>query len=411
MTTESKIFEIDKDNIITHYYNKKKVDNLVIPDETIKGIKDGKYIFEARKTVAVFANDTKLKEITLPDSLTYIGDYAFANCENLEKIIMNNVEHIGKFAFSGCSKLKSITLPENLKTIDSFAFSHCNFESIIIPNNVETIGNNAFDDCGKESGENLKLIEFGQNVKYIGEDCLQISFPPTQPLEITFNLNNEDKLSLNNFFIYNNRSFQPIVNIINVKDRFGSIIKFEKKDAHGEIEIEPTSLTQYYVEVESIRKKEEKKTDIIESEDILKLEDISLDFLNTTNEDRKKIKEHILNIFSLNEKTTAFKSKTDTVITQLKNRIGDDPLSIIVDTKIDTQTQKGFKYTMIKKGFIHNISPFSKSHDGRNKSKRISSKRKSKLKRKSKRKSSKKISSKSKSKRKRKSKSKLYLLK
>ena len=112
---DKKIFDIDNKNRISRYYNKKKVEELVIPDETIKGIKDGEYIFEARKMVAVFANDTKLKEITLPDSLTYIGDYAFANCENLEKIIMNNVEHIGKFAFLRCSKLKSITLPKNLK--------------------------------------------------------------------------------------------------------------------------------------------------------------------------------------------------------------------------------------------------------------------------------------------------------
>lgn len=53
-----------------------------------------------------------LKEITeavLNDDIVHIGSYAFANCPNLEKVVIpNSVEHIGQEAFRNCPKLKEI---------------------------------------------------------------------------------------------------------------------------------------------------------------------------------------------------------------------------------------------------------------------------------------------------------------
>ena len=47
--------------------------------------------------------------VVLPDSLQYIGDYAFSGCKTLQSVnIPENVTYIGTRAFSGCSSLKSL---------------------------------------------------------------------------------------------------------------------------------------------------------------------------------------------------------------------------------------------------------------------------------------------------------------
>ena len=52
------------------------------------------------------------ESITLPNSITSIGDWAFNNCSSLKSItIPNSVTSIGRYAFSNCSSLKNITLP------------------------------------------------------------------------------------------------------------------------------------------------------------------------------------------------------------------------------------------------------------------------------------------------------------
>ena len=62
--------------------------------------------------------------------------------------------------FNYCSELKNVTIPESVKTIEQYAFRGCtNLKSINIPDNVETIGAGAFMNCG------LETIEFGRNSK------------------------------------------------------------------------------------------------------------------------------------------------------------------------------------------------------------------------------------------------------
>ena len=58
------------------------------------------------------------KKITIPNSVTEIGNYAFSYCSSLTNItIPNSVTEIGECAFSGCSSLKNITIPNNVAKI------------------------------------------------------------------------------------------------------------------------------------------------------------------------------------------------------------------------------------------------------------------------------------------------------
>ncbi len=86
-----------------------------------------------------------------------IGDYAFANCANLENVTWsNNIETIGSYAFDSCTKIPSVTLPEGIKSIGGYAFRANIFEIVIIPESVESIGAYAFF---KGNGQNVKELE------------------------------------------------------------------------------------------------------------------------------------------------------------------------------------------------------------------------------------------------------------
>ena len=90
-----------------------------------------------------------LTSITIPNSVTSIGDEAFCQCYDLTSItIPNSVTSIGPSTFYYCSGLISITIPNSVTSIGTYAFSGCSgLSSITIPNSVTSIGNWAFSEC------------------------------------------------------------------------------------------------------------------------------------------------------------------------------------------------------------------------------------------------------------------------
>ena len=71
---------------------------------------------------------TAKDSITIPNSVTSIGDYAFEMCTDLTSItIPNSVTSIGGYAFSGCGSLTSITIPNSVTSIREYAFGGCVF--------------------------------------------------------------------------------------------------------------------------------------------------------------------------------------------------------------------------------------------------------------------------------------------
>jgi len=87
--------------------------------------------------------------VTIPNSVTSIGEYAFWGCKSLTSVtIPNSVTSIGEDAFNGCSGLISVTIPNSVTSIGIRAFYDCSgLTSIIIPNSVTSIGGGAFSGC------------------------------------------------------------------------------------------------------------------------------------------------------------------------------------------------------------------------------------------------------------------------
>ncbi|GAA3605307.1 leucine-rich repeat domain-containing protein [Flavivirga amylovorans] len=108
------------------------------------------------------SSSERLKEITIPPTVTSIGREAFANNE-LTSIDLSNVTTIGKQAFEN-NLLISVTMSEDLVTIEDSIFKNNKLRSIEIPNSVETIGNSAFG-----TNELINSVTIPENVKTIKE--------------------------------------------------------------------------------------------------------------------------------------------------------------------------------------------------------------------------------------------------
>ena len=136
----------------------------------------------------VFADNTNLTAVTLPEGLVEIGASAFLGCQNLESVVLpESLTTFGRDAFNdcrllktikipsgvttipdrcfyGCSSLESVTIPEGVTAIGDDAFQSCNLNALTLPESLETIGIYAF--CSNSS---LKSVNIPAKVKTIGE--------------------------------------------------------------------------------------------------------------------------------------------------------------------------------------------------------------------------------------------------
>ncbi|MBQ7295294.1 MAG: fibronectin type III domain-containing protein [Clostridia bacterium] len=161
--------------------------------ETLGGYKV-KEIFER-----AFNFNTELTGVTVPGNIEVIGKSAFSNCHRLEKVVLHegvrviadyafdtfyeedtgnaycssikelslpdSVEYIGSGAFSDSEISGQLKLPESLKEIGSYAFNYTNITEVYIPEGVTVIGTGAFNGCPY-----LKKITVADNNKNYASD-------------------------------------------------------------------------------------------------------------------------------------------------------------------------------------------------------------------------------------------------
>ena len=155
--------ELGEDSVMITGYDGKN--NIVVIPEKI----DGKFVKKIENYV--FANDSIVQAIKLPNSLEEIGKYVFVNNENLKVIdigksleiipedlfinlnvsdvkIGENIKNIGMMAFYGCKDLQIIYLPESIQNIEESAFGGAGSENLVIQGKAGSVA----ESYAKENG-------------------------------------------------------------------------------------------------------------------------------------------------------------------------------------------------------------------------------------------------------------------
>lgn len=201
-----------KDCVCTECYSTlytNDVDNEIVLTESIcseNGIpRDGnvvipKYVSHKGKKYKVVGIGVGLfisRNITfveLPDSIRYIGEYAFDGCEKLKKCeLKEGVGYIGKAAFQCCYALEMIDLPDSVWFVGNFAFNHnsgLRNKEIKLPDSLEHLGEDIhcpahmFYDCGMDGvfdsfsiSKNNKYYKVIDGILYTRDGKTLVSIP------------------------------------------------------------------------------------------------------------------------------------------------------------------------------------------------------------------------------------------
>lgn len=138
---------------------------------------------------AAFRNCRNLKEITLPRTLRVLESTVFSNCQDLENvyILSDKLSEIPDDTFFRCSRLKEFSIPESVTSLGKAVFYYTsNLSTLIIPSGVSKIGSECFAASGITSIDipdvvtelpgamfsgcrNLKAIKLPKNLSSLSE--------------------------------------------------------------------------------------------------------------------------------------------------------------------------------------------------------------------------------------------------
>jgi len=133
------------------------------------------------KSIGLLAFEyTGISELTIPESITYIGRFAFYYCPYLETVNFNaincttmgydGVQYVYP-VFQQCTSLHTLNIGSEVQNIPNGAFWQCSglTGELIIPNSVVSIEDCAFAEC---SG--LTSVIIPNSVAFIGEDAFYL---------------------------------------------------------------------------------------------------------------------------------------------------------------------------------------------------------------------------------------------
>lgn len=262
--TEKYQYQLNEDGYIeiTAYTGEEK--HVVIPSE-IDGIK----VVSIGKSA--FAENTKIKSVQIPDTITTIRKEAFYKCKNLEQVdIYGDISVLERWEFAKCRDLEIVNFYGDLYSISPGMFMECtNLENIYIPESVSSIGNSAFAYCSEllsiDIPEGVEMIEGGTfygcgyirnitlpgTIKYIKNDAFSICVSLTEiciPKSIEFvgvslftGCNNIEKM-----YIHEDISASDRNKLISISSKKklpnSSIIYYNDEDTAGMVPVDYTLL-------------------------------------------------------------------------------------------------------------------------------------------------------------------------
>lgn len=173
------------------YIENQEIKELILPESVTYicegafcgGLFESVFINDGVKEIksCAFADCNGITSIVLPNSVTDLGLSIFSGCKNLEYITLSNglttiygSSLYGSGSFAGCPKLKGIVIPEGVTSIGYRAFAYCKaLEYVVIPETVNQIDGFAFEDC-----ENLSDVYcYNRDVPSTSANAFDNSYP------------------------------------------------------------------------------------------------------------------------------------------------------------------------------------------------------------------------------------------
>lgn len=207
VSSENRFYSSDKDGVL---YNKSKTELIIFPpnkkdkeysiadgvkiigkkafdNSVLKFIKFPESLTEIKDRA--FCYSDKLEYVEFPSGLKKLGEGAFEDCDALRKLRLNSsLGKIGSWCFYGCGNLVSVTFPESMKVIGKGAFCYCeSLSNISLNEGLERIEVSAFSDANISSVKlpstlkylsgfdetPLKKIDVPASVRTIGKECFE----------------------------------------------------------------------------------------------------------------------------------------------------------------------------------------------------------------------------------------------
>ena len=113
---------------------------------------------------------TRLGSVNIPESVTSLGDECFSTCHSLAYIdIPSSVKSLGDNCFDNCWSLTSITIPSSITSLGFACFFGCkNLTSVSIPSSVTSLGGSCFQFC-----TSLTSVTIPSSVTNIENSCFE----------------------------------------------------------------------------------------------------------------------------------------------------------------------------------------------------------------------------------------------
>ena len=111
-----------------------------------------------------------LLQISIPDSVTGMGNAIFQNCNKLQKVKLPKARYnISDYTFAGCTSLEEIQLPKTVTTVWPHAFDGCSsLKKVEWSDCLESIKDNAFEGC-----TSLTEIVIPNTVRELGNEAFR----------------------------------------------------------------------------------------------------------------------------------------------------------------------------------------------------------------------------------------------
>ncbi|MGN0529181.1 MAG: leucine-rich repeat protein [Eubacterium sp.] len=127
---------------------------------------NGVLLSKDKTSLYAYPIGNKQTSYTIPNTVTFIEEYAFKGCENIISLTLGESQSIiDELSFSEMHGLNDLYFTSNIKSIEDNAFMDCDsLKSIVIPKSVENIGYGAFAGC-----DSLEYAEVSGSVETIDE--------------------------------------------------------------------------------------------------------------------------------------------------------------------------------------------------------------------------------------------------